>query len=308
MRRVKFGLIVLFVWRVAASGVAGEPLAAKPRGLWFWGKPASPYGSTNVVGNAAAETDALAAFHRWRIGRLYGNYAAMAVDRPNALAAWHRRLHAAGMRSESLFSDNGALTSAGRENLLRLVDERVVQFNRTRTDATERFDGIALDIEPHATPQWKAATPETRRQMLEEFLTTCTALRDFLDGHDARELTINAALAYWLDRLPPEGKIGWKSPADRDDWFTRLARAVSSVSLMAYERTQPDAIVDAVAWERAHFPGQTITALRARLGVEWKSLNDLERVLPAVEAGTAVGIDLENYELLRLAEAAANSR
>lgn len=73
---------------------------------------------------------------------------------------------------------------------------------------------------------------------------------------------------------------------------------------MAYERSAPAAILDATAWERENFPGRVVTALRARLGVEWKSLADLQRVLPEVEAASPQGIDLENYELLRTAEAA----
>lgn len=278
---------------------------SKPRGLWFWGKPASPYGSTNVVGNGAAETEALETFRRWNVQRLYGSYGAMVLERADAVAAWNRKLHAAGVRSESLFSDNAAITPKGRAGLLRLVEERVVQFNRLRSDPSERFDGIALDIEPHAETEWKTATPEKRREMMEALLSTCVALREFLDKSDARDLTISAALAYWLDRLPPGGKIAWKSPPDRDEWFTRLGRTVGSISLMAYERSKAEGINEAVAWEQSHFPARTITALRVRMGVEWKTIADLQRVLPQVEADAPAGIDLENYELLRLAEATA---
>lgn len=304
------GLVrAIALWLAATSGVAAaDEEGAKPRGLWFWSKPSSAHGASNVVGNPKAEAEALATFRRWNIRRLYGNYGRSPHERPAIIWAWHRRLHAAGIRSESLFSDPGAITSGGRENLLRLADEQVVRFNRDCPDAAARFDGIALDIEPHAMPRWKTAAPGERRAMLEEFLATCAALRQFLDRHGARELTISAALAYWLDRLPPEGRVGWKSAADRDEWFARLARSVASISLMAYERSRAEAILDAVAWERAHFPGRTITALRARLGQEWKSLAELERVLPQVEAASAIGIDLENYELLRLAETAATKR
>lgn len=291
---------------ILAATTEGGP---KPRGLWFWGKVTSARGANNVVGDPEAEAEALDTFRRWNVRRLYGSYGRSPVERPTAIAAWHRRLHAAGIRSESLFSDSGAITPAGRHSLLQLVHERVVQFNEACADAAGRFDGVALDIEPHATSQWKTATPDERRAMLEEFLATCAALRDFLDAHGGRELTISAALACWLDRLPADGgRIGWKSATDRDEWFARLGRSVTSISLMAYERSRPDLIFDAVAWERAHFPGRTVTALRARLGEEWKSLLDLERVLPEVEAASATGVDLENYELLRLAEAAAKRR
>ena len=45
--------------------------------------------------------------------------------------------------------------------------------------------------------------------------------------------------------------------------------------------------------------------LRARLGFDWKALAELRRVLPALEAASVPGLELEDYELLRIAEAAA---
>jgi hypothetical protein len=305
-------IFVLRGWVVAAllvvAASAGLPAAedATPsRGLWFWSKPASPHGSANVVGDSVREAEALAVFARWNVRRLYGSYQGLPVEFPDRVAAWNRRLHAAGVRSESLFSEGSALTPEGRTAFFRQVDERVLGFNASRRDPAERFAGLALDIEPHALARWKAETGEGRRTMLEDYLDLCGALRAHLDARGGRDLAISAALAYWLDRLPPEGRVTWRSAVDRDEWFVRLSRCVGTISLMAYERSAPGAILEATVWERAHFPGRVITALRARLGVEWRSLAELQRVLPEVEAATVTGIDLENYELLRLAEAAA---
>jgi hypothetical protein len=303
-RRWAQGLLGLWLALGGVMAAAAEP-ATKPRGLWFWSKPASPYGAAQVVGDAGREAEALATFARWEVRRLYGSYAALPVESPARVAAWNRRLHAAGIRSESLFSDATFLAAGGREAFLRQIDERVLAFNRACPGAPERFDGIALDLEPHALPRWKAATGEGRRTMLEDYVALGEALRAHLDANGGRDLAISAALAYWLDRLPPEGRVAWRSATDRDEWFARLARSVPSISLMAYERSAPALILDATAWERRHFPGRVVTALRARLGVEWKTLADLRRVLPEVEAVGATGIDLENYELLRVAEAAA---
>jgi hypothetical protein len=298
-----FGVAIAIVLTTALG--AGEPAMPKERGMWFWSKPASPHGAVNVIGQGAREAEALATFGRWGIKRLYGSYATLPVEAPEKVAAWNRRLHGEGIRSEALFADGNAITPAGRATFLRQVDERVLAFNATRRDAAERFDGIALDIEPHALPRWKAETAAVRREMLGDLLGLCEALRAHLDANGGRELAISAALAYWLDRLPPEGRVGWKSAQDRDEWFKRLAQSVASISLMAYERSAPTAILEATAWERANFPGRVVTALRARMGVEWRVLGDLQRVLPEVEAVATHGIDLENYELLRLAEAGA---
>ncbi len=277
----------------------------KPRGLWFWSKPASPDGSVNVLGHPAREAEALATFARWRIRRVYGSYAHLLVDSPATVAAWNQKLAAAGIRSEALSSDGKFLAPANRDAFLAATAGRILTFNTTCATPSARFAGLALDIEPHAQPAWKTATPAAKRALLEDYLAACTALRAYLDAHGGRDLAISAALAYWLDRLPPEGSVGWASAADRVAWFARLGRAVASISLMAYERTRPTAILDAAAWELAHFPGRTVIALRTRLGVEWKSLADLTAVLPVVEADQPSGIDLENYELLRAAERAA---
>lgn len=293
--------VVLITTAFSAPAADDKP---KPRGLWFWSKPSSPEGSANVLGHPEREAEALAAFARWHIRRLYGSYANLLVDSPAKVAAWNEKLSAAGIRSTALLSDGNFALPSHRAALLAAAD-RVLAFNTAQSTPAARFVGLSLDLEPHAQPAWKTATPAAKRARLEDFLGACLALRAHLDAHGGHELSLSAALAYWLDRLPPEGSIGWASPADRDDWFARLARAVPTISLMAYERPRPAAILDAAAWEFAHFPGRTIIALRARLGVEWKSLADLTAVLPVVEGAQATGIDLENYELLRAAERAA---
>lgn len=301
MRRTLIALLVLCAGAFPQRGAAEE----KPRGLWFWSKPASPDGSVNVLGHPAREHEALATFARWRIRRLYGSYAHLLVDAPATVAAWNEKLAAAGIRSEALFSDGKFLAPANRDAFLAATAARVLAFNAAHATPAARFAGLALDIEPHAQPAWKTATPADKRALLEDYLAACTALRAHLDAHGGRDLAISAALAYWLDRLPPEGSVGWTSAGDRDAWFGRLGRVVASISLMAYERSRPAAILDAAAWERAHFAGRTVIALRARLGVEWKALADLTAVLPAIEGDLTTGIDLENYELLRAAERAA---
>ena len=306
-RRSRCAVLLILATGAAVSAFAvdgsGSVPLPKPRGLWFWSKPSSPYGAVTVVGDAAREAEALATFARWNVQRLYGSYGALPVEAPERVAAWNRRLQAQGIRSASLFADATALDPSGRAAFLRQIDERVLQFNAARADERERFVAIALDLEPHAQARWKSASPVEKRALLEHLGDSCQALRLHLDAHGGRELPVFAALAYWLDRLPPEGSIGWSSAADRDDWFARLGRSVAQISLMAYERGRAAAILDATAWERQHFPGRVITALRARLGVEWGSLADLRRELAAVEEALPLGIDLENYELLRLAEA-----
>lgn len=302
MRRPPLALLVLCACAVPVQAAAAE---GKPRGLWFWSKPASPDGSVNVLGHPAREAEALATFARWRIRRLYGSYAQLVVDSSATVAAWNQKLAAAGIRSEALFSDGKFLAPAQRDTFLAATAGRIVAFNTACATPAARFAGLALDIEPHAQPAWKTASPAAKRALLEDYLATCTALRAHLDAHGGRDLAISAALAYWLDRLPPEGSVGWTSAADRDAWFARLARSVASISLMAYERPRPSAILDAAAWELAHFPGRTVIALRARLGVEWRSLAELAAVLPVVEADQLTGVDLENYELLRAAERAS---
>jgi hypothetical protein len=112
------------------------------------------------------------------------------ITNPDRARAVLRRAHARGMRVVAWY------LPTHRDAGLDLRRARaLVKF----TADGRHFDGIALDIEPHALPAWKTATPEARRALLEDYLLTCAALRQFLDDHAARDLTISAALAYWLD-------------------------------------------------------------------------------------------------------------
>lgn len=256
----------------------------------------------NIVGHPTREDEALKLFRRWNIRRIYGSYADLTQISADAVATWNLRLHAAGIRSEALFADGDWLKPANRSRFFEAVDSRLLRFNATRPSTTERFDGIALDLEPHAQREWKMASAEEKRRLLENYVTLCTELRVHLDARGGRDLAISAALAFWYDRLPPRGSVAWTSESDRDAWFDRLAGAVASISLMAYERSGFSAIAEATEWPRTNFKGQVIIALRARLGVEWGILADLAQVIPAVESLQSVGIDIENYERLRLAE------
>lgn len=284
----------------ARAETPSQPAPPKDRGMWFWGKAGSEFGALNVVGRKEREAEALDCFRRWNVKRLYGSYAQIMEDSPARVAQWNRQLHEAGIRSEILFAENDWIFAP--DKLLNAAT-RAVKFNRSRRDAAERFAGIALDIEPHATKQWKSGTPADKRLILERFVRMCLALRAHLDQQGAKDLQISAAVAFSHYRLPADGgAVGWDSQLDRDRWFARLATAVPTVSVMAYERGTPEGIERMSAWLRENYPGRVVIALRTRLGHEWKTLEDLQRVIPAVEAMQDVGIDIENYHLLREAE------
>jgi hypothetical protein len=282
---------------------AETPTAPPPkgRGMWFWAKAGHEFGAVSVVGRKEREADALECFRRWNVKRLYGSYSQIIEASPAKVAHWNRQLHEADIRSEFLFGENDWLFEPSK--LLAAATERVVKFNRSRKHAAERFDGIALDIEPHATKQWKSGTPADKRIVLERFVLLCLALRVHLDNQGAQNLPVSVAVAFSHYRLSNEGgAVGWHSKEDRDDWFARFASVAPTVSVMAYERATPEGIDRMSAWLRENYPGRVIVALRARLGHEWKTLADLQRVLPAVEAMQMTGIDIENYHLLREAE------
>lgn len=123
------------------------------------------------------------------------------------------------------------------------------------------------------------------------------ALEEAANG--AGDLPIFAALPVWIERLPPalggRGGIAWESVAQRDEWFAALGRQVQAISLMAFETPHVNTILRNTEWEREHFAGKTIVALRADLGHEWSDIQEMIAAAAAVEAATGEGIDIQPF-------------
>jgi len=266
------------------------------RGTWLWYNSSDPNGAANIVGNAAKEDEAIAFMRQWEITRVYGSYSSLTTTNPAAVAAWNRKLAAAGMASYVMISDGSHGLAANRPRLLSLLDERLIDFNAGRSDPRERFVGMEMDIEVWTTSQWAAASPSGRRDMLLDLRDSFAAMRQDLVTAGQGSSKLSAALPVWFDTT---ATVAWSSPNEIDQWFTDIGASLNEISLMAYGTNNVATILNRVAYERAKFPGTSLVALRTRLDQEWSSLSEFTAAMNSVESATGSGIDIENYYRLR---------
>ena len=104
---------------IFVAALHAEPGSAQvPRGVWWWTGTTARWGSAGVVGTAEKEQAAVEEFRRWQIGQVYGSYGARPVSEPGVIASWNTRLHAAGMESQLLLSENTWIFPDVRPNFL----------------------------------------------------------------------------------------------------------------------------------------------------------------------------------------------
>lgn len=279
------------------------------RGVWFWYSSTSPYGSSNIVGNAVLEAQTVSFLNARGVKRIYGSYKNRSVDEPGTIAAWNDRLHDAGIQSQILFAEPTWVTN--NASLLAKITTRVIDFNTAPGRlAPEKFKAVHLDLEPQQLGTWDSGTPADKRSLLDELLATYVAVRAHLDAAGLYSVGVYADLPVWYDKLPVDGgSVGWTDAADRDDWHAAIGVPLSGVSMMAFERDTFSNIDSGVSYERANIPGATVrTAIQAKVGSgeTWPVIADFLSMMDTLETnyGFSGATDIENYRLWREAVAA----
>lgn len=295
MRHVERFFVISAV-AVLGGLMTALPLPAVERGAWFWYQSSDPHGAANVVGNPAAEDEAVAFLQRWEVTRLYGSYSNLPATSPGVLGAWNKKLSLAGIDSYVVLSDANLVLPANQANLQNLVTTRFVNYNDARSDPAERFVGIELDLEPHTLPAWDGGTNEDRRDLLLNLRDAYATVRGQLTMGGYSSAVVSAALPVWFDS---SSSIGWSSSAERDQWFADIAGSLDAISLMAYETSSVAAILSSTSHEGATFSGETAIALRSKLGDEWNDYEDFAVAVASVESQIGAGIDIESYYRLR---------
>ena len=264
-----------FAGRRIRAGVAGFLLAlvfplcrtsaAEPRGIWWWTSAGKTWGVDQVLGDNNKETQALQFLKAWNFGRVYCSFSSQTRANPAVIRAWNTKLHAAGISSQLLLSENTWIFPEKLSNFLTVhIQPKLIDFNAASTNAAERYDALHLDIEPHALPQWGTNTPAGRKDLLFQYRDTLQAVRTYLDQHGAADIPVYADLPVWYDQLPTP--VGWDSTAERDAWFAALGQSLAGISLMAYERDTAASIESAVSWEIQNFTNECRVALEADVG------------------------------------------
>lgn len=274
------------------------------RGVWAWRDAGDPHGTDAVVGDPAAEDAMVADLIAWDVDRVYGSYGDRAGTEPEAIAAWNLKLHAAGIESHVLMGDPAWISSREWASMESLILTRLVDFNASRGDPAERFDGLHLDIEPHADATWSAGTESDRHQYLWLLADTYAFAAGVLASGSGAGLPIGADLPVWYDKLPPglggTGQVGWPSVGDRDAWFGDVGAHVDRLSMMAYETSDDATILARVADETALFPGEVRVGLNEEVGTTWATIDDLFTMADTLEGAGRV-VDLHSYSHIRAA-------
>ncbi len=298
-----------------------SPRSGPERGIYLWDRTAARHpAGRGVIGDRAREAAAVEEFARLGVARVYSAVVDRPADTPEVVAAWNRRLHAAGMSSHLLMAENTWLFQCNHGDLAELLRRRLLDFNAGRSDPAERFDGVHLDIEPHGLRgvrdcdegrevDWGRMRPDRKRGYVRDLPPTLRRVRREI-GPD---LALHADIALWVDELyepdNPEQGFYWTSRDDAADWFRSLAASVDGLTVMAYCRTG-DRLADAVADEIALFDGEVRVGLSARAVAPatdgcpkstWTSVSDLVAGGAAVERhlGDAIGgVDFYSYSWL----------
>jgi len=291
---------------VLFSSLAAQ--ACKYRAVWFWQEDGHPYGASNIVGNAVLENQTVSFLtSRW-VRRVYGSYGQQPVTSPTISANWNAKLDAAGIQSQLLMSDNTWIFPTNHSSLLTKITQRVLNFNNApgRT-VPQKFDGLHLDIEPHALTNWSALTAADKRQWLFLLRDTYAVVRQHLASNGVPTFPVYADLPVWFDKLPADaGQIGWTNAADRNQWFSDIATNLTGITFMAFDQTALSAISNGVAWERANIAGTDVrVGLESDIGATntWATLADFNAMMETVEAafGFADAVDIQDYTSWRQA-------
>ena len=270
----------------------GAPAGA--RGLWFWASDGQPGGSATVVGDDAEEAAAIASFQGLGVDRVYGAFRDRPSTEPDTIAAWNARLDAAGIESHLLLS-SAVLVDADLEPRLEAhLDDWLVSLHAERP-AEERFDGVHLDLEPHASADWSGLDAAGKRDQLLALAALYQALRTHLDENGAADIPLAADLPPWFDT---GDSIGWTDTTERDAWLASMGASLTSLTLMTYERPTAERILDAAVDERAGFPGEVRVSVDAVVGDggTWASVDEMLGVAAELEA--EVRVDLHHHASL----------
>jgi hypothetical protein len=284
-----------FTNKVSRAGVAGLLLAlvfplsrtsaAEPRGIWWWTSAGHPWGVDQVLGDNNKETQALQFLKAWKFGRVYCSFSTQTCANPAVIRAWNTQLHAAGISSQFLLSENTWIFPENRDNLLTVhIQPQLIDFNAAATNAAQRYDALHLDIEPQGLPQWGTNTSAGRKDYLFLLRDTFQAVRTYLDQHGASDIPVYADLPVWYDQLSTP--VGWSSAAERDAWFAALGQSLAGISLMAYERNTAASIESGVAWELQNLTNECRVALEANVGTNgntWPNFSALMNMIQTEE-------------------------
>jgi outer membrane protein TolC len=178
------------------------------------------------------------------------------------LADFITQLHRAGIKISALFGENLWIYPQNRKNLITRI-QLIMEYN-SLYDREARFDGIHLDIEPHALEEWN----DEKKKHLALLVETYNEVKEILlTGKTELQLEVDIPAFY-----------------ENVDYsvFKKIFDVVDVITVMAYKKRSPEKVIKAVEAEMQ----AAVEANRAiMIGLNAKDFSDeakLEELILAV--------------------------
>jgi hypothetical protein len=188
-------LFFIFSLCTAITAIAASPFAgtasASALGMWVWHR-------ADVV-EPARRAELLAFSQRHGINlllvqiRFTGRGEARTMTDTDAMSAFLREAHAAGIRVEALDGRTDMAFETNRPETLRAL-RSFLAFHKMQP-AGAGFAGIHYDIEPYLTPRWKSGDESG---IIRETLDTMAAIYPLVKAADPA-LTVAYDIPFWYD-------------------------------------------------------------------------------------------------------------
>lgn len=244
---------------VEESQVIGSP---QRYGAFWWSLSGHPYSISSAIRSSQRRQTLLDQLTAHHISRLYifaqlylkGRWA-------KGLRALNQTLHRHRLRSYLLMGSPS--WTCDPTELFQIVRDRLRVFQRD-SKPNERFDGVYLDIEPHALladdarclHRWDHLTAPQKRSLLYSLLQVIIdvhALLQDLERPPSRAAStppkLLVYLPVWLDHLNTPQAV-WDSARQRDSFYQCLRSFTSEVTVAAYCRDGTPRIAQSLAVER----------------------------------------------------------
>ncbi|MGC1455803.1 MAG: hypothetical protein WA946_11515, partial [Nitrospirota bacterium] len=157
----RIAITTLVLW--LASAAPGHSAVAAPRAVWIWEEDA-----VRMLDNEEAEREVETFLERQHISTIYlyadeFNGHNILVNEPGK---YRKLITGAHSRGFKVFALLGSAYLRTQEYILQEKHRAavrmfgaVLEFNRGTPDASSRFDGVNIDIEPYLLDDWETGRP-----------------------------------------------------------------------------------------------------------------------------------------------------
>ena len=227
-------------------------------GIWWWTHPHHPFGAVRWLTQSSPHlwTHFLAQLHPLHIRRFYTESTPLITTHSKRLKTWHRFLHRHHKQSELLLGD--PQWACHPQKLFEVIQNQFIPFQKS-AQPKERFDGIYLDLEPHALNEsshqcpfkWDQSSSLLKQDLLYGLLYALIKVRSLLSPSER----LSVYLPFWFDQLDQETDL-WDSSLQRDFYFQCLSEQVDSMTIAGYCRSEPRQLKQVLDWELQNYPSQ----------------------------------------------------